>query len=343
MSSDLHEIRQAVRAILRDKSTQEHVLAAEQSGWNAGLWTVLVDSGFAAIGVPEQAGGSGGTVAEACAVLHELGRYAASVPYAEHALIGGWLLAEAGRTLPDGAVTVALSDSAPGSIGRVPWASAVETLILVTRSGDGGTVHLLPTVDLNVTRGRNLADEARDTVTVDSASATASWDIDAAGLQQLRLRGALSRAALMGGALERVVELSVRYTNEREQFGRPVARFQAVQRHLVRTAEQAEQAMIAYRAAALNATDGLDFFDVAAAKIVAGECATAAAAASHQAHGAIGMTKEYELGQLTRRLWSWRDEYGAEAAWSRELGKQVVAAGADALWPRISLGVHAPG
>ena len=61
--------------------------------------------------------------------------------------------------------------------------------------------------------------------------------------------------------------------------------------------------------------------------------------AAHQAHGAMGMTKEYELGQLTRRLWSWRDEFGSERWWGRELGRQLAGAGADELWPRISTGL----
>jgi acyl-CoA dehydrogenase len=51
------------------------------------------------------------------------------------------------------------------------------------------------------------------------------------------------------------------------------------------------------------------------------------------------MTKEYELGQLSRRLWSWRDEFGGERSWSRELGRQLADDGADALWPHISAGL----
>ena len=96
---------------------------------------------------------------------------------------------------------------------------------------------------------------------------------------------------------------------------------------------------LAVQAAALNAHPDPSFLDVAAAKAAAGEAATIAARTSHQAHGAIGMTKEYELGQLSRRLWSWRDEFGSERYWSRELGWQLAADGADALWPRISTGL----
>lgn len=157
-------------------------------------------------------------------------------------------------------------------------------------------------------------------------------------MEQLRLRGALARAVAMAGALARITDLTVDYTSTRHQFGRPVARFQAVQRHLVRIAERSVSTGIAAESAYLNADPAPDFFDVASAKIVAGEAASLVAAASHQAHGAIGMTKEYELGQLSRRLWTWRDEFGSEAYWSRQLGRHLARAGADQLWPRITAG-----
>jgi acyl-CoA dehydrogenase len=44
----------------------------------------------------------------------------------------------------------------------------------------------------------------------------------------------------------------------------------------------------------------------------------------------------HRMPRLTRRLWSWRDEFGNESHWSRELGRAVMAAGADALWPTIT-------
>jgi hypothetical protein len=59
---------------------------------------------------------------------------------------------------------------------------------------------------------------------------------------------------------------------------------------------------------------------------------------SYQVHGAIGFTHEHSLHRVTRRLWSWRDEFGTESHWSRELGKEVSAAGADTLWPMITAG-----
>jgi acyl-CoA dehydrogenase len=214
-------------------------------------------------------------------------------------------------------------------------------LVLIIAVDGAEHVAQVPADALHVLPGTNLAAESRDTVVLDGVVLSSDQVVAApegVSAEGLRLRGALARAASAAGALVRVSDLTVGYTRTREQFGRPLARFQAVQRHMVRIVERAQEAAIAAEAAAFNAQPDPDFFDVAAAKIVAGESATLATAAAHQAHGAIGMTKEYELGQVTRRLWAWRDEFGSEAYWSRLLGRQMVTAGADQLWPRVSIG-----
>ena len=57
----------------------------------------------------------------------------------------------------------------------------------------------------------------------------------------------------------------------------------------------------------------------------------------------MGVTREFALGALTRRLWSWRDEWGGERAWATRLGRTLAAAGPDALWPTLSRGVGTSG
>ena len=349
-------LTEVATGLFRDLCTPEDVVAAEGTGWSERLWTALTEAGFPYVSLPEEAGGSGGDVADACALLTVAGRFAAPVPLAEAGLLGGWALASAGLPLPKGPLSVAVGrpddvvelSGGPGSwrltarVHRVPWGRRSARVALLAETGGERYVVSAPTAEADVTPGQNLAAEPRDTLVWESASlpdeavAVAPPWVDA---QALRLRGALSRAALISGALARVSELTVRYTGERHQFGRPIARFQAVQTHLVTIAEEAHLAGLTTEVAALNARPEPGFFDVAAAKAVASEAATIAARASHQAHGAIGMTKEYELGQLSRRLWSWRDEFGSERYWSRELGRQLAEAGADELWPRISTGL----
>ena len=353
MNQDQSAIVDVVRSILGDQSTQASVIAAEGPGWNESLWKVLCEKGFATISIPETLGGSDGDLADACLVLHELGRSAAAVPFVENTLLAGWALAEAGVALPRGMSTMSTGTSkdeltVTGDLGgavldgvlhRVPWATHSNQIVVLAEID--GKPHLIqvPTALATIEEGRNLAMESRDMVRFEKVTVSADKVIEApesVNQESLGLRGALSRAALIAGALDRVTEITIRYTAEREQFGRPIARFQAVQRHLVRIAEQTVSARMAVDAAAINASTHLDFFDIASAKIVASEAAGTVSAASHQAHGAIGMTKEYELGQLSRRLWSWRDECGSEAVWSRRLGARVAEAGAGALWPRIS-------
>src|SRR5258706_410557 len=67
-----------------------------------------------------------------------------------------------------------------------------------------------------------------------------------------------------------------------------------------------------------------------------GAAASLGAGIAHQAHGAIGFTYEHSLHFVTRRLWSWRAEFGAENHWSVALGRQVAARGAESLWPHMT-------
>ena len=142
----------------------------------------------------------------------------------------------------------------------------------------------------------------------------------------------------MAGALDRMSRLTVEYTSERRQFGRAVAQFQAVQQHLVRGAEEA---------ALVDRGGGRGRREPIAARPPSrsrrrrcwpGRRRRTATRAAHQAHGAIGMTQEYPLQHLSRRLWSWRREYGGDTWWSARLGRASAGAGADALYPSITGG-----
>ena len=140
----------------------------------------------------------------------------------------------------------------------------------------------------------------------------------------------------MAGAIESLLQQCVRYSTERRQFGRPIGNFQAIQHNLAVLAGHAAAASIAAERAFAAADSGNLAFHVAAAKIRAGEAAGIAAGLAHAVHGAIGFTYEHSLHFATRRLWSWRAEFGGESHWSAELGRHVTARGADLLWPDLT-------
>jgi acyl-CoA dehydrogenase len=275
------------------------------------------------------------------------------LPLAETGVLGGWRLAGAGLTVPDGPITVvpgtrrddvALRDGTlTGSAHRVPWARAVDQVVVLTHSPKTTPViAVVDRADVAIESAVNLAGEPRDSVTFDAvaprALAPAAPGVDAGALQ---LRGALSRVALMAGALERLSELTVEYTDGRRQFGKAVGSFQAVQAHLVHGAQDMVLVTVALAAAARATEHGSARFEITAAKVLADQAASTATRHAHQAHGAMGMTREYPLHHLTRRLWSWRSEFGDERRGSRALGDVVVAAGADQLYPLITGGASA--
>jgi acyl-CoA dehydrogenase len=131
-----------------------------------------------------------------------------------------------------------------------------------------------------------------------------------------------------------MARMTVNYANERRQFGRPIAAFQAVQQHLVGIAQ--ETSLV--NAAVDGAARAPCAFEIAAAKALASRAALAATRAAHQVHGAMGMTREYPLHHFSRRLWAWRSEYGDEQHWAARLGRAVAAAGADRLYPALTGG-----
>ena len=137
----------------------------------------------------------------------------------------------------------------------------------------------------------------------------------------MRARFALARAVQLAAALEQVLAWTVQYAGERQQFGRPLGKFQAIQMELAEMAGEVT-AVTALTDAAVQALDRGEnvVLAAAAAKVRAGAAVEVVARLAHQVHGAIGFTQEHKLHHLTRRLWSWRDEAGSELVWSRVLG-----------------------
>jgi acyl-CoA dehydrogenase len=328
----------AVERLLGDHVTKEALQAAEEGMWPAALWDALEAAGLA------QPLAAGGTWSDAFVVLRAAGRFAAPVPLAE-TVLAGWLCAAAGLEAPPGPLTVAPVVSGEvlelahgrlsGTASRVPWGRQAAHAVVLARAGTDVHVAVVPTAAARVTPDRNLALEPRDTLTFDGApvAAGAPAALTAGALGE---RGAMARAAQMAGALELLLAQSVRYANERVQFGRPIGKFQAIQHALAVLAEHAAAAAVAAEAAFHAADRGDAGFEMAVAKVRAGEAADAGAAVAHQVHGAIGFTYEHALHFATRRLWAWRAEFGGERQWAARLGRAAIARGAAALWPDLT-------
>lgn len=296
--------------------------SAENGEWPAALWGALEEVGLTRAALPEAAGGAGMEFGEAMVALRRTAYHALPVPLAE-TMIAGRLLVAAGMHVPDGAITVAFAEGK-----RVPWgsdcahvvvASANEIALYEKSSGTGE---------------KNLAGEPRITMKFEGAPKQKAKLGNAR--ERLLLEGALARSVQMAGALEHILEYALAYANERVQFGRAIGKFQAVQHMLALLAGHVAAASAAADAAVEASASAPDEFMVAVAKARIGEAAGKGAEIAHQVHGAMGFTREHNLHYCTRRLWSWRDEFGNETLWQTRLGRAVAAKGADALWPMLT-------
>ena len=289
-------------------------------------------------------------MAEGLDLIRIAGAFAVPLPLAE-TMLANRILAGAGLELPGGPLTLApvraedrltLEPAGDGRwrlsgvAHRVPWGRDAGVVVLAAYEG-GYRVGHVPVGRAEVTADVNLANEPRDALRFDTVLPADAVAL-ASGLTSADVRGlgAAARSIAMAGALGRILEMTTAYANERSQFGRPIGKFQAIQQHLAVLAGQAAAGRAAGDMAVQAVTHGAPPLPIAAAKVRCGEAAGIAAAIAHQVHGAMGFTHEHSLHFLTKRLWSWRDEFGGEAEWSRLIGREVARAGADGLWPLVT-------
>lgn len=314
------------------------------------VWPRLCELGWPVIGIAEERAGSGGSLRDLVAVLTAVGAHATAVPLAETAL-ATWVLAEAGHTdrLRDANVVRTIAFPQPsdrlevrgengtrltGAVGRVPWAmGAADILVAVD---DGLLLIDRFAAGLAVVPGRNLAGEPRETIS--AADVSAMVLAGTPPVSDVETRASLLRGAQVLGALEEAIRSTREHVRAREQFGRSLASFQLVSSSVATMVSQMAAAQAAVEAALFAVEHGRPSRHAytAAARVVLGRAATEVARLAHQLHGAMGVTREHGLHRTTRRLWSWRDEWGAQHRQAKCLGGHAIEAGLDELWRLVT-------
>ncbi len=320
MSQNESMIAEAIDRILADAKTGS-------PGADAATWRTLADAGVLRLLRPEAEGGAGPAWRDAAEVLQAAGRHGATVGLAD-ALVAHALLSQAG---------IEPGDDAP--------------IRLIVHGPDGAPD---PVTEAHV--GMPLAEGShRLTLSAWGSAVTGQWQPAQGALQsialpdaqQVRAMLAVAGAAVLTGAMRRAFDLTLQWTGTRVQFGRPISQFQAVQHALALAAEEiaASRAALDWAAGELEA--GRPMPSAAMAKARAAEAAGKVAAITHQAHGAIGFTAEYELFRYTRLLWLWRERWGNEHTWQVMLGQAALAGGGANLFDLVigepAQAAHMPG
>jgi acyl-CoA dehydrogenase len=351
VSDKVNLVVEMAERIFADLADSQMVINSGSDAWKLPLWHALSESGLPLAWASDDEG-SGASLGDGLGVLRAAGRAAVALPLAE-TMLAGWLLSQAGIASPTTAMTVAPvgprdrivvgSDGRlTGRARRVPFARDASHIAVITCGGESSSIALVKTADCRLDQGTSLAGDPADDVTFSGVrplairAAPVAWDARA-----LLLMGSVARCQQIAGALQAMLDISVRYSTERIAFEKQISKFQAVQHNLARLGGEVAAAVSAASSAAdalassLDGDDGV-FLEVASAKIRCGEAAEKGAAIAHQVHGAIGYTSEHILHRLTLRALAWRDDFGTESYWAVELGNLIGQRGADELWPLVA-------
>jgi len=305
---DTNEFLEPFDRMLADLCTPSAVRAIEAGGDHHPMWAAVEDSGFLDALVPEDAGGVGLSLAEVGPLLASIGRHAVPLPVGE-TMLARWLLADAGLDRPPGSIVLAFDVG--GHTAPVPCGSFADHVLVES----GGHMVLAASADLDV-ESTEVAHDLAASFFWRNTPEGKRFGASEGGVQAL---GAMLRASLIAGASERLLDMTIAYANERVQFGKPIGRQQALQQSL---AVMAQQVMAARLAAQSVCASGLPVHPlaVALAKQVTSTFAAPIANTAHAIHGAIGISEEFDLHLLTRRLHGWRLADGAEGLWAQRLG-----------------------
>jgi alkylation response protein AidB-like acyl-CoA dehydrogenase len=314
----------ALRDAVRDLLARECGPAVVRAAWDAppgmldcSVWDQLADMGVLHVLVAESDGGLGLDYCSLVLLLEESGRVALPHPLVDTAAVAAPLMARATSSL----IGASLGASS------VPCGQDVDAVLLEDR----GSLRLVPrhAVRLRavetVDRARRLAaiegfDQRGDCLSDEPDAVDAAFD-----------RGALGTAAQLVGLGQAMLDLTVDYVRQRQQFGVAVGSFQAVKHHLADALKELAFARPAVYRAAYSVAHDLPTRtrDVSMAKAMASDAAMFAGRQALQCHGAIGYTVEYDLHLYLKRSWALARAWG-DAGWHRRrvgaaLGLQVSA------------------
>ncbi len=311
--------QEEIKKFLVNEITPEKIreLGKTDSGRSDELWAQLAELGLTGLTVPEEFGGLGMNEVDFVLLAQECGYVALPEPIVENVLVAVPLI----NALSDDAVKFAwlpriASGEAKVAIGlshNLLVADAhVADLLLLQHDNE---IHAVLKKNVSVTLNESV-DPSRKLFSVQWQPSTVSCVAKGADgkqlIEQSFNRGALGAAAQALGLAKRMIDISVKYTSDRQQFGKAIGSFQAVKHRMANVAVPLEYAKaVVHRAAYSVANHHPDAAaHVSHAKIVACEAAVAAAKNSIQVHGAMGYTWEVDLHIYMKKAWALNNTWG---------------------------------
>jgi hypothetical protein len=329
----------AFRDAARDLFDKECPPAVVRAAWEApagtldrAVWDRLAEMGVLATLVGEADDGLGLDEQALVLVLEEAGRAGLPHPLVDTAAVAAPLVSASARpsrshsgdpAAPVGSEPVGIPDAhglgmVATDLGGPHVACAADADWLLLRDGRSGALHLVDPAAVVLTPV-DTVDHARRAATVDWHPTPETLVADDPAAVDLAFdRGAFGTAAVLVGLGQRMLDLTVAYVTEREQFGVPIGSFQAVKHHLADALKELAFARPAVYRAAHSLATGAETRrrDVSMAKAMASDAARCVGRQALQCHGAIGYTVEHDLQLYLKRTWALATAWG-DAAWHR--------------------------
>jgi alkylation response protein AidB-like acyl-CoA dehydrogenase len=312
-------LRDAVRDFLTKECPADRVREAwtNDTGLLPDVWSGLAAMGGLGLLVPEAHGGLGMTELDLVLVLEETGRVALPGPFVETAAVAAPLLARAGDDFAEDLAGIADGTRLVATaLAGEPFVVDADQVSLVLAESDGGLQ--VTTVDRSSLERQRSVDGSRRLFRAELRAVEPADRLDASAADAFD-RGALGTAAQLLGLADRMLELTVDYVKQREQFGVAIGSFQAVKHHLAAAVLALSFARpVVYHAAYSVAHDlNTRSRDVSMAKAFASDAAHTVGRQALQCHGAIGYTVEYDLHLYLKRAWALAASFGS-ADWHRD-------------------------
>jgi len=336
--------QESVRDFLVNEVTPERIRASwnTDKGRDADLWARLAELGLTGMTVAEAHGGLGMSELDFVLLAQECGYVALPEPLVHTVLVAVPMLQDIGGDLAAQWLPRVAAGEAKVIVGLqqnlvVEDAHVADLLLL--QQGDTlvaatpQQVRLQHNASIDPSRRLFVVEVLPGATTVASSARAATLLADALN------RGALGCAAQALGLAQRMIDLSVKYTSERQQFGKPIGSFQAVKHHMANVAVRLEYAKApthraAYaiaqgQAGATHATVGHASAGhaVSHAKLVACEAANLAAKNCHQVHGAMGYTWEVDLHIFMKKAWALANTWGDAGFHKTRIGDHIFTKG----------------
>ncbi|RHW38400.1 acyl-CoA dehydrogenase [Lysinibacillus yapensis] len=346
MSEMKEMILEVVEKMFKKTVDKETVDLAENGHWAESVWQILKDNEILNVAVSESAGGAGGDIDDLLSLYQLVGKYAVPIPFTETTL-SNYILESYQLAISNDSITYCLPQTSlvmnddqtiSGTLINVPWARHVKEILAFAHSSEGVFPVRLSLKEATIHPNTNLAGESRDTVTFNQSKSlqVQSTPLSDDQLQDLNTIDTAAKNALMCGAIEKAFLLSVQFAKEREQFGRPIHRFQLVQQHLALLAGEQAIASSSLENMIAALLEGREQNEVAYTRIRLDEASRIVSTSAHQVHAAIGVTHEHSLHQYTRRLWSWREEGLTANHWKKVVANTLLTTPFDDLWSYLT-------